>query len=572
MYLDQLFRSFRPLHNPIGFGAADFVLLALALLLAVGIALRASGSPYASRIAERTPVAMGVIAGAAVVLRLALLRSSPIPEPSGADDFSYLLLGDTLRHFRMANAAHPLHQFFEAVFVLQQPTYSSIFPLGQGIVLAAGRIFLGSFWAGVLLSVAAFCALCYWMLRGWVSARWAFAGGLLAVCQFGPLSPWMNSYWGGAVSGCAGCLVFGALPRIDAALQGRNRVLATRYAALLGLGLGMQLLARPFEFVLLLVCVALYRLRRLSVRVAVVACFAFIPALGLMAMQNKSVSGSWTTLPYMVSRFQYGVPTTFTWQPVPVPHRPLTPEQDLDYRAQSAIHGSGPDTAGKFLERLWFRVRFVRFFLLAPLFFAAAAFLPSFREKRFIWVAGTIAIFFVGTNFYPYFFAHYVAAIGSLFLLVAIRGLENLSRFSEGGSRAAQLLCLLCAAHFVFWYGLRLSGNESLSPATAYETWDFVNTGDPDGRIALSERLAKAPGEQLVFVRYAPQHRFAEWIGNAADIDRSRVVWALDLGAEENQELLRYFPARHAWLLEPDARPPRLSILPNELPVAEQLK
>ena len=32
--------------------------------------------------------------------------------------------------------------------------------------------------------------------------------------EFGPLNQWMNNYWGGAVSGIAGCLVFGALPRL----------------------------------------------------------------------------------------------------------------------------------------------------------------------------------------------------------------------------------------------------------------------------------------------------------------------------------------------------------------------
>ncbi len=73
-----------------------------------------------------------------VILRLALLGHAPVPAPAGSDDFSYWLLADTLRHFRLANAAHPLHQFFEAVFVLQEPTYSSIFPMGQGLAMAAG--------------------------------------------------------------------------------------------------------------------------------------------------------------------------------------------------------------------------------------------------------------------------------------------------------------------------------------------------------------------------------------------------------------------------------------------------
>ena len=140
---------------------------------------------------------------------------------------------------------HPLHRFFEGVFVVQEPSWSSIFPLGQGFVLAFGELVFRVPWAGVVLSIGVLCALCYWMLRGWVEPVWALCGGLLAALEFGPLSSWMNTYWGGAVSGIAGCLVFGALPR----LRTRGR---TRDAVILGVGLGLQLLTRPFEFVLLM--------------------------------------------------------------------------------------------------------------------------------------------------------------------------------------------------------------------------------------------------------------------------------------------------------------------------------
>jgi hypothetical protein len=91
-----------------------------------------------------------------------------------------------------------------------------------------------------------------------------------------------------------------------------------------------------------------------------------------------------------------------------------------------------------------------------------------------------------------------------------------------------------------------------------YETWDLINYGDSEGRIAINQRLADAPGKQLVFVRYGPQHVFREWVHNAADIDGAPIVWALDLGADEDQQLERYYPGRAVWVVEPDARPPRL--------------
>ena len=56
------------------------------------------------------------------------------------------------------------------------------------------------------------------------------------------------------------------------------------------------------------------------------------------------------------------------------------------------------------------------------------------------------------------------------------------------------------------------------------------------------------PGKLLVFVRYSPLHVFHEWVYNAADIDGSRIVWANDLGAAEDEKLRRYYPDRAAWL------------------------
>ncbi len=493
---------------------------------------------------------MIVLAVLPIVLRLALLPHSPAPVPSGSDDFSYLLLADTLRHARLANPPHALAQFFQQIFVLQSPTYSSIYPLGQGLALAFGWIVFGHPWAGVLLSEGALCALCYWMLRGWTTPGWALAGGLLAVIEFGPLNYWMNCYWGGAVSAAAGCLVFGALPR----LARENRTLD---AACLGLGFALQLLTRPFECLLLALSVALFFL---PWRALAIAALAVLAAAALMLVQNRSVTGSWTTLPYMLYRYQFGVPASFTFQPNPVPHDELNREQKLDYLAQSAIHGEGTDTIGSYLERLVYRARFYRFFLLAPLYLAFAAFLITIRAYRYLWVLLTFLLFALGTNFYPYFYPHYIAALASLFLLASIVGLERMDRFRL---RPGPVL-LICAAQFVFWYGVHAwSNNKLLSVAAPFETWDFINWGDPQGRIFIQNELAQVPGKQLVFVHYGPQHGFHEWVHNAADIDRSRIVWAHDLGEAEDEKLLEYYPDRKPWLLEPDEWPPRLMPYPR---------
>ena len=55
-----------------------------------------------------------------------------------------------------------------------------------------------------------------------------------------------------------------------------------------------------------------------------------------------------------------------------------------------------------------------------------------------------------------------------------------------------------------------------------------------------------------------------DWVHNDAEIDRSRIVWARDMGAAKNQELIDYFRDRHVWLVDPLGEQPKLT----EYPVA----
>src|SRR6476646_699887 len=104
MPLTDLFRSFQPLHNPIGLGAADFIELLLALLLAGAFLIfRPYIEPYAARLAGRTRWCMLLLAVLPTVLRLVLLPHHPVPTPDLYDEFGHLLVADTLRHFRLAN-------------------------------------------------------------------------------------------------------------------------------------------------------------------------------------------------------------------------------------------------------------------------------------------------------------------------------------------------------------------------------------------------------------------------------------------------------------------------------------
>lgn len=59
-----------------------------------------------------------------------------------------------------------------------------------------------------------------------------------------------------------------------------------------------------------------------------------------------------------------------------------------------------------------------------------------------------------------------------------------------------------------------------------------------------------------------PNAPYKEWVYNRADIDAAKVVWAHDMGPDENAELIDHFKDRHVWLVEADEVPPKLSPYP----------
>lgn len=543
-----------PPDRPFGFSGSDFLELLLALFFVV-ILWRPWLESLARKFALKTGWCMIILALLPIVLRLAILNHHPAPVPDIYDEFGHLLVADTLRHGRLANPPHPFARFFETFFVLQQPTYSSIYPLGQGIALAIGWTIFGHPWAGVLLSTAALCSLCYWMLRGWTTPGWALAGGMLAVMEFGPLSQWMNSYWGGSFAAAGGCLVFGALPRLRVSPSVRD-------ASLLGVGFAINFLTRPYESIFLAIAVGVFLVlcppKGNWLRLGAVSAAVIIPALGLTALQNKRVTGTFAELPYSLSQYQYGVPAALTFEKDPVPHRELTPQQEMEYKSQMAFLGGQKETLISYLLRLEYRARYYRFFFLAPLYVALPFFFAAFRERRYLWVAGTLLLFALGINCFPAFQLHYLAGVTCLFVLVSVVALERLGRLS---AEAPRFLLILCAAQFLFWYSLHVFENRPFSSdLRAYETWDEIHQPGEERRRTVADQLAQIPGKLLVFVSYWPHHMFQdEWVYNSADIDGSRIVWARDLGAAEDAKLRAYYPGRSVWLLEPDASPPKLS-------------
>lgn len=242
------------------------------------------------------------------------------PVPRINDEFSYLLMSDTLASCRVSNPSPPSPEFFDAFHVLVRPVYASKYFVLQGLFLALGQKLANHPAIGLWLSSALACAASYWMLRPWIGPRWALLGASIMVLQYGIFSYWSQSYWGGMVAALGGALCFGSIRRL---WEG------TSWPASLWLALGLVILAnsRPLEG-LIAVTPAIGFLVVRAMREDRWRQIAFwrefmLPAGGVLLLgavatgaYNRALTGSAAKPPYLLHEQQYQESPQFVFMPL----------------------------------------------------------------------------------------------------------------------------------------------------------------------------------------------------------------------------------------------------------------
>jgi len=491
----------------------------------------------------RALLVVGLLAGLGNAV-LTLIQGPPIAVVS--DEWSYLLATDTFASGRVTNPPSP-HRALVGENTLGTPTYQSKYPPAQGLILALGQRLGGHPLVGLWLSAALLAVAVTWCLQAWVGPQWALLGGLLIALRLGVGSYWNQSYWGGSVAAIGGALVYGAVRRLT--VMDKPRL---RDSLLLALGLAVLANSRPFEGMLASLPAAwmLFRWfmglaasgRRLAtVRIALpVAALLVVTVMGI-GYYNWRVTGDPLKVPHLHYKELYERPSEFVWE-----RQPGAMSQHVI--VERTADGEEPSWWSVGLRNGWHRIWLVLFLFLSPALAVPLLFgLGVLRDRslRPLALACVLVLFghFASDQFYPHYSAPLTAPLWILAVVVLAGAYDWRWRTRPVGAGLSLVAIGLVVISFLVQV-----------PAFRPDADAPIRK-----RLEFQQDLQDRPGRHLVLGPRSVVYNY-----NPADLRGAEVLWAADMGAEENARLFELFPDYERWWMEVYGRSVELRPLADE--------
>jgi hypothetical protein len=403
--------------------------------------------------------------------------------------------------------------------------------------MAAGQVVLGHPWYGVWLSCGAMMASLVWAMQGWLPPRWALLGGVTAL-PLAIVSYWMNSYWGGAIAAIGGALLLGGYARV---VKRRQAV----YAIAMGIGIALLANSRPYEGLVFSIPVAIAFLWSRPRWQAVAPLAAvLLPAFAATGHYNRAVTGSALNMPFTEYARQYAYIPLFNYQP-------LQASKSYPTRVLFDLHQNWERTEWEKARswelipirlRDWKGAASTIFGHWAPVLLVLIFAAQIVRDRRvrlpLMCIAAVLAGSMIEVRYYP----HYAGPATVAALILAVQALRHLRLWKPPAGR------VLAWAFPLLVVGV----------AMAPQAWKIVEQPVPSGpknglRDRVAESLREQGGKHVILVHYTGwQSPHEEWVYNSADIDSQDVIWADDLGSEENAALVEYYKDRKIWRFQPD--------------------
>ena len=304
-------------------------------------------------------------------------------------------------------------------------------------------------------------------------------------------------------------------------------------------------------------------------RRAVVPMLVICAAVSWLGYYDYRTFGNPLTLPYTINRQTYAIAPYYIWQqPRPEPTYRHAAMHDFykitEFPMYPRVHsltGYLPWTVVKAAFNVLF---FAGLSLLPPLFMARRVFLD--RRVRFLVVC--LLVLAGGTAIEIYLIPYYLAPFSAAFYAIGLQMMRHLRVWKMGRSAVGLAMVRLTIAACVAMAGVRVLAEPLHLEPPEWDpgNWNLVWFGPQHfgtERAQIKAQLEQLPGGQLAIIRYGPDHNpLNEWVYNGADIDGSKVVWAREMDAADNLELMHYYEDRKVWLVEPDAIPARISPYP----------